>query len=249
MDYGLTDKTVLVTGATGGIGKEIARAFAAEGATVAIGYRNDRDGAERLAKELGGAMAIRYALDDAASAAETVSGIRERCGGIDVFVAGAFSWGRRRSPETRFEEVQESDWAPVVEHNLAPVIRATQLVLPWMRQRGWGRIALISSHNAFDGQPGQEFYGAAKAGLYGFARSLAWDTGPDGILVNVVAPGLTLTERVRDGLPEQIRERERSRTPTGRLSSPGDIANTVVFLCSAANGNVTGENITVAGGR
>ncbi|MEU0336039.1 SDR family oxidoreductase [Streptomyces sp. NPDC006193] len=249
MDYQLTDKTVLVTGATGGIGQAIARAFAAEGATVALGYRNDAGRAERLAGELGRATAVRYALDDPAGAAEAVTAVRERHGGIDVFVAGAFAWGPRRPPGTRFEDVPPSQWLPLVEHNLAPVVRAVQLVLPGMRERGWGRIALISSHNAFDGQPGQEFYGAVKAALYGFARSLAWDAGPDGVLVNVVAPGLTLTDRVRGKLPEHIKERERAHTPTGRLSSPEDVANTVLFLCSAANGNITGENVTVAGGR
>ncbi|MFE3323231.1 SDR family NAD(P)-dependent oxidoreductase [Streptomyces sp. NPDC059176] len=249
MDFGLAGRTTLVTGATGGIGQEIARAFAAEGATVALGYRNDRDGAERLACELKDAFPVRYALDETGSAAEAVAVVRERCGGPDVFVANAFGWGRRRARGVRFEEVPESEWGAVVAHNLAPVVRATQLVLPGMRERGWGRIAFVSSHNAFGGQPGQEFYGAVKAGLYGFARSLMWDVGPDGILVNVVAPGLTLTERVRGGLPEEIRERERSRTPTGRLSSPQDVARTLLFLCSAANGNVTGESITVAGGR
>ncbi|MFI6346455.1 SDR family NAD(P)-dependent oxidoreductase [Streptomyces sp. NPDC050560] len=249
MDLGLSGRTALVTGATGGIGREVARAFVAEGATVALGYRNDREGAERLARELKDAFAVRYALDDADSAAEAVAAVRERRGGTDVFVANAFSWGRRRAPGTRFEDVAPDEWGPVVGHNLAPVVRATQLVLPQMRERGWGRIAFVSSHNAFDGQRGQEFYGTVKAGLYGLARSLAWDVGQDGVLVNVVAPGLTLTERVRTGLPEEIRERERSRTPTGRLSTPQEVARTLLFLCSAANGNVTGENVTVAGGR
>jgi 3-oxoacyl-[acyl-carrier protein] reductase len=249
MRLGLAGKTVLVTGATGGIGREIARAFVAEGARVALGYRTNAEAADKLAAELGGAVAVRYALDDHGSPATAVAEVRERWGDIDVFVANAMRWGKRRPPEVHVEEVPPAEWEPVVAHNLAPVIRGAQLVLPGMRRRGWGRIALISSHVAVDGQRGQEFYGAVKAGLHGFARSLAWDAGPDGILVNVVAPGLTLTERVRTGLPAQVRDRETARTPTGRLSSAEEIANAVVFLCSDANGNITGETLTVAGGR
>jgi 3-oxoacyl-[acyl-carrier protein] reductase len=249
MDFGLAGRTVLVTGATGGIGREIARAFAAEGARIALGYNTNAEAAGKLAGELGTAMAVRYALEDPDSPAAAVAEVRENWGEIDVFVANAVRWGRRRPPETRFEDVPAADWRPVIDHNIAPVIHGVQLVVPGMRRRGWGRIALISSHNAVDGNRGQEFYGAAKASLHGFARSLAWDTGTDGILVNVVAPGLTATERVRDGLPAAVQERERGHTPTGRLSDPADVANAVVFLCSAANGNISGEVLTVAGGR
>ncbi len=249
MEFGLADKTVLLTGATGGIGQEIARAFAAEGARVALGYNTNAEAAEKLAGELGNAMAVRYALEDPDSPAAAVAEVQERWGDIDVFVANAVRWGKRRAPTTHFEDVPAEDWRPVVEHNVAPVIHGVQLVVPGMRRRGWGRIALISSHNAVDGSRGQEFYGAIKASLHGFARSLAWDAGPDGIFVNVVAPGLTMTERVRTGLPAPVQERELGHTPTGRLSDPADVANAVVFLCSGANGNITGETLTVAGGR
>jgi 3-oxoacyl-[acyl-carrier protein] reductase len=140
-------------------------------------------------------------------------------------------------------------WRPFLRDNLDQTVATALAVIPGMRRRGWGRIVLVSSHVTTDGRRGQEFYAAAKAALHGFCRSLAWDVGPDGILVNVVCPGLTTTEGVLTDLPAEVRDRERAHTPTGRLSTPEDVANTVVFLCSAANGNVSGETVTVAGGR
>ncbi|ADI09992.1 acetoacetyl-CoA reductase [Streptomyces bingchenggensis BCW-1] len=255
MDLGLEGRTVLVTGATGGIGRATARAFAAQGARVAVAYRQQREAAEAFAAELcggagqGQAFAVPYALDDPASPRWVVAAVEQRWGSLDVLVANAWRWGVRRGPRERFEDVPQEEWLPIVSDNLPPAIRTVQCAVAGMRERGWGRIALVSSHNALDGARGQEFYGAAKAGLHGLARSLMWDLGGDGVLVNVVCPGLTSTERVLAGLPGAVRERELAATPTGRLSTPEDIARTLLFLCSAANGNITGEVLTVSGGR
>ncbi|MFJ5233529.1 SDR family NAD(P)-dependent oxidoreductase [Kitasatospora sp. NPDC088391] len=253
MDLGLHGRGVLVTGATGGIGRAVARAFAAEGARVAVAYRSDREAAEKLAAELGAAdglaFAVPYALDDPDSPRRAVEETERRFGALDVLVANAVRWGERRAPGTAFEDVPEQAWLPVIEDNLGPAIRTVQAAVGGMRARGWGRIVLISSHNALGGNRGQEFYGAAKAGLHGLGRSLMWDlTGTD-VLVNLVCPGLTTTERVAAGLPEPVRARETGATPTGRLSSPEEVARAVLFLGSAANGNITGEALTVAGGR
>ncbi|MEU7146155.1 SDR family NAD(P)-dependent oxidoreductase [Nocardia sp. NPDC046473] len=253
MDFGLADRVVLVTGATGGIGQAVTRAFADEGARVVIAYHRNQEAAEKLAADLGGtptrALVVRYALDEPDTLAAAVTHVSERCGGPDVLVANAMRWGTRRPRDVHFEHVPVAEWEPVLRDNLVPTVRTAQLVVPGMRARGWGRIVLVSSHVAMHGHFGQEFYGATKAGLIGFARSLAWDVGPDGVLANVVSPGLTTTERVRTGLPAEVQAQETGRTPTGRLSTPEDIAAAIVFLCSAANANITGQELIVAGGR
>lgn len=253
VETNLADRSVLITGATGGIGQAIARAFGAEGAKVAVAYHEAKDAALRLAEELGSAegraLAVHYALDLPGSPEQAVAEVTDAWGGVDVLVANAVRWGARRTPGTVLEDVPAADWEPVVGENLLPTIRTVQLAAPSMRRRGWGRIVLVSSHVAADGHRGQEFYGAAKAGLHGFARSVAWDLGASGVLVNVVAPGLTLTRRVAEGLPEAVRAGEQAATATDRLSSPEDVANAVVFLCSGANGNISGEVLTVSGGR
>lgn len=253
MDLGLTDRTVLVTGGASGIGAAIARAYSREGARVAVTYRSNEAAGRRIADELGAAhdraCHVRYALEEPESPERAIDEVRRRWGGIDILVANALARGRRRSPDERFDRWPSTEWLPLLSDNLAGTIRTTQLALADMRDRGWGRIVLISSHVAVDGAPGQEIYGAAKSALHGLARSLAWDCGRCGVLVNVVCPGLTMTEGVTSVLPSAVREGERGRTPAGRLSAPEDVANVVLFLGSAGNGNVLGEVVTVAGGR
>ncbi|KMS77309.1 hypothetical protein ACM01_01365 [Streptomyces viridochromogenes] len=252
MDLGLTDRTVLVTGATRGIGRAVAHAMAAEGARVVVTYRRAKEAADLLVADLGGpdrALAVRYALDEPDSLDEAVSEAARWRGSVDVLVANAHQRAARRPPGTRFEDVPSAEWGASLSHNLAGTVRTAQQVLRGMRERGWGRIVLLSSHLATHGRSGQEVYGAGKAALHGLARSLAWETGPDGVLVNVVAPGLTLTEGVLEALPGAVREQERERTPTGRLSAPDAVAAAVVFLASGANANISGQVLHVDGGR
>ena len=253
MELGLAEKVVLVTGGTRGIGLATARAFAAEGARVAITYHNEESAGVDVTGELGAdagrSLAVHYSLDEPNSADRAIAAVVERWERVDVLVTSAVRRQRRRPPGTRFEDVPAAEWEPALAANLAGTIRLAQLAVAGMRTRGWGRLALISSHVVHNGQAGQEFYAAGKAALHGLVRSLAWDAGRSGVLANVVSPGLTATDGVLAALPAELREREAALSPTGRLSSPKDVANAIVFLCSAANGNITGSALTVSGGR
>ncbi|GLZ36632.1 SDR family oxidoreductase [Actinokineospora sp. NBRC 105648] len=249
MDWGVRDRTVLVTGGGKGIGLAVARAFHAEGARVALTWRSDEEVAARVAAELGErACHVRYALDEPGSPDAAVAEVCARWGGVDVLVANALVRPRRRGPGERFEDFSPDEWEPLLS-NVSGVVRTVQAVLGGMRERGWGRIVLVSSHVAVDGKPRQEIYGAVKMAMHGLMRSLTWDVGGDGVLVNVVSPGLTVTEGVVKVLPEVVREEEVRVTPTGRLSTPEEVAAAVLFLGSGANGNVSGEVLTVAGGQ
>ncbi|GAB2750770.1 SDR family NAD(P)-dependent oxidoreductase [Kitasatospora kifunensis] len=250
MDLGLRDKRVLITGATRGIGRATAKVFAAEGARVAITYNSQADAAEAVVKELGGpdrAMAVRCGLGDPASIEAGVKEVEEAWGGIDVVVANAqsFSWV---DPDQlpRFENLPVDEWFPQLRDNVEGHMLTVRHALGGMRERGWGRVVLLSSVTADHGSPGSEIYSAAKAALHGFARGLAWTR--DGILANVVSPGGTLTESLQ-AVDPAIVEKAAQEAPSGKLATTDDVARVIVFLCSEANGNVNGEIVRTAGGR
>ncbi|WP_049564585.1 SDR family NAD(P)-dependent oxidoreductase [Nonomuraea sp. SBT364] len=245
MDTGLNDRVVLVTGGSSGIGAATAVAFAREGAKVAITYRKNEQAARAVAAEVaeagGEAFSTPMDLEDLPSVQAAADAVIAHWGRVDVLVANAVRWGGDApDPGVRFEDVPVAEWLAMVGANLVGAAASVRAVLPGMRARGWGRIVLVSSGVAEEGLPGPGPYGTAKSGLYGMARSLAWEAGRDGILVNVVAPGFTLTERAPD-FPRAIVDRLAAGTPSRRLSRPQDVAGLVVFLGSAANGNLTGE--------
>ncbi|GHF81245.1 SDR family oxidoreductase [Streptomyces sp. NRRL_ISP-5395] len=261
MDLGLSNRTVLVTGASGGMGREIAAAFGAEGADVVIGYRSrpqDADAtAERVEKAGGRALTVSYDLSDPASARALVDSALAWTGRTDVLVNNAFRPFGFRPPEDRFEEVGD-DWRDKVRDNVEGAIELTRLVAPSMREHGWGRIVHLSSSLVTEGvletdagRIGSEYYAAAKAALHGFSRSTAFGLGRDGdILSNVVVPGLTRTFRNEERMSGSfgVAERYAARAPLGRLLEAPEVARVVVFLASAANTAVTGQTIAVTGG-
>jgi 3-oxoacyl-[acyl-carrier protein] reductase len=132
-------------------------------------------------------------------------------------------------------------WRTTLRTNLEGTFATVRAALPAMRGRQEGRIVLVSSGLAEEGMPDGGDYGAAKAGLHGLARSLAWELGRDGILVNVIDTGFTLTERNLGHFSNELRERVSGAVPSRRLSTPEEVARLVVFLGSQANGNISGE--------
>ena len=243
MNTEMNGRVVLVTGGSSGIGRAIAKAYGAEGARVALTYYSGREAAEATAAEIGEALALPLELGRAGSCEEVVAAVRDRWGGIDVLVANAVQWPER-SPEDAggFEQMRVERWQTTLRTNLEGTFATVRAALPAMRGREpGGRIVLISSGLAEEGMPGGGDYGAAKAGLHGLARSLAWELGREGILVNVVDTGFTLTERNLEHFGDEMRERVAGAVPSRRLSTPEEVARLVLFLGSAANGNISGE--------
>jgi 3-oxoacyl-[acyl-carrier protein] reductase len=250
MDLGLTGRTVIVTGASGGLGRRIARGFAAENADVVITYRANRSDAEQVAKEIGDrALLFPYLMDDPGAAGELVEAALAWTGRIDVLVNNAVHWGSTGGPADRpFEAVPDDDWLDTVRVNVEGALRLSRAVAPVMRERRWGRLVHISSNIAVDGMAGAEYYAAAKAALHGFSRSAAFGLGRDGdILSNVVMPGLTRTD-TNVALAEEYGHHFSALAPIGRLLDATEVAGPVVYLGSAANTGITGQVISVTGG-
>lgn len=256
MDTGLSRRSVVVTGASSGIGRATAITFGREGARVAITYHSNKNGAESTATavEAAGGVALVLPLDlnDADSIRSAIGQVVAEWGGIDVLVNNAVDWDVPQWGIVQFEDIPVEQWQRMLRANTEGVFHVIQAALPSMRGRGNGRIILLSSGAAEFGMPGEAAYGAAKSALHGLARSLARslarELGPTGIHVNVVMPGMTTTERNLAMVPEGVRDTVASQSPSGRLSTPDDVAATIVMLGSAANGNITGQIVRVSGG-
>ena len=253
MDLGFSERVVFVTGGTRGIGKAAAKAFAREHARVAISFHSDEARAQSVADELRvqsgvDAMIVSLDLADTATIRAAVKRVLARWGRIDALINNAVHWGSLPDDAPRFEDVDEQHWRAMLQSNLAGHYAAIQAVLPNMRERKFGRIVNVSSTIAHDGMSGSGPYATAKAGLHGLTRSLAKELGPAGILVNVVMPGLTLTETNREQIPAEVRDQIGEATPIGRLLTAEEVATPLVFLASAANTGITGEILRVSGG-
>jgi NAD(P)-dependent dehydrogenase (short-subunit alcohol dehydrogenase family) len=243
VDLGLHGKTVMVTGASSGIGRVTALAFAQEGARLAVTYQQQDTAAQQLVaeiEELGAdAVATRLALEEPASIDAAFADVASVMGGVDVLVANAIAWPGRGE----LAQIDMTAWAESVRVNVEGAARCIHAGLVHMRQQGWGRVVIVSTGSAEEGLAGASAYGTAKSALHGLARSLAWEVGQEGVLVNVVAAGFTETERNRTVVPADVRRQIAGRTPTRRLSQPDEVAALIKFLGSAANGNLSGEII------
>ncbi|PUB32333.1 3-oxoacyl-[acyl-carrier protein] reductase [Promicromonospora sp. AC04] len=245
MDTGLQERTVIVTGASGGVGRHIATAFGAEGANVVVTYRNARDEAQKVADEIGDrAVVVQYDQADPAAAEALVAAAVEATGRVDVLVNNAVAWGGMAP----FDTVPDEEWTGLIRSNIEGAIRLTRAVTPLMRAAGWGRLIHLSSSLATDGAPGAEYYAAAKAALHGFSRSVAFSLGRDGdLLSNVALLGLTRTA-TNTHIIEEVGQTYGERSPLGRLLDASEVATAVVWLGSAANTAINGQVIGMTGG-
>jgi 3-oxoacyl-[acyl-carrier protein] reductase len=240
--FELKGKKALVTGATGGLGAEIAKALAAQGATVVIsGTRKER--LEALAKEIGeAAIVIPANLSDMADVERLAAEAIEKLGGIDILVNNA---GVNR--DTLLMRMSDDDWDAVMNVNLKAAFKLSKAVMRPMMKARHGRIINITSIVGVTGNPGQANYAASKAGIIGFSKSMAQEVASRGITVNCLAPGF-IESPMTDALPDSQKEKLLGAIPQGKMGLAVDIAAGVVFLASDEAGYITGQTLHINGG-
>jgi NAD(P)-dependent dehydrogenase (short-subunit alcohol dehydrogenase family) len=243
---GLEGKVALVTGAAQGIGHAIATGLAANGARIVVA---DLNGAGEAAAGFPGGVGITADVADEAGVARMAAEAVERCGGIDILVnnAGIYASLEMRS----FEQIPLEEWRQVMDVNVASMFLTSRAVVPLMRERGGGRIVNISSGTPFRGVPFLLHYVTSKGAIVAFTRALAKELGKDGILVNCVAPGFTMSEGV-EAHPEvvaKLRDVSVAARTLQRDQLPEDVVGAVAFLCGPGSGFITGQTIVIDGGQ
>jgi 3-oxoacyl-[acyl-carrier protein] reductase len=248
MKLDFAGQVVLVTGASRGIGREIALQFAASGARVAINYRGNRPAAEQTLADLAGDghMLLQGDVSDPdAVRSMTQTAIREM-GQINVLVNNAGIYIEHPIADIDFEGWHAA-WQSTLATNLVGPANLSYYVAQHMIERGGGRIVNVSSRGAFRGEPGGPAYGASKAGLNAMSQSLAKALAPHNVFVFVVAPGFVETDMSTESLAGPDGDFLRNESPLGRVAVPGDIARTVLFLASDGSEFLTGGIVDING--
>lgn len=242
----LIDKTALVTGASRGIGRAIAVALANAGASVAITYTSDEDGANETlnAVENAGAQGciLRCDSSDATAVQAAVAEVLEKWGRIDILVNNAGI-----TKDNLMLRMSAEDFDRVYEVNVRGAFLMTKACLRPMMKQKYGKIINISSVVGIFGNAGQANYAASKAAMIGLTKSTAKELGSRGIRANAIAPGFIET-KMTDSLPEEVKESMLADTALGAFGKPEDVAALCVFLASGASDYITGEVIRVDGG-
>ncbi len=240
--FDLTDKTALVTGATGGIGAAIATILHGQGATVAIsGTRQNV--LDELAEKLKDRVhVVACNLSDSAEVDGLAGRAEEAMGGLDIIVNNA---GITR--DNLFLRFSDEDWQSVLDINLTAGFRIIRAALRGMMRRRYGRIIGITSVVGVTGNPGQGNYAAAKAGMIGMTKALAMEVASRNITANCIAPGFIETA-MTDALSEKQHDAVLSKIPAGRLGTPDEISSAALYLASNEAAYVTGQTLHVNGG-
>ncbi|PJX26085.1 beta-ketoacyl-ACP reductase [Advenella sp. S44] len=247
MDLGLKDSTAFITGGAGTLGLAMATRFLQEGCNVVICDASQAS-IDKACDQFSGfekrVLGVLADVTDKNAVVQAVQQATDKWKRIDVLVNNA-GFARDRY----LTKMSEDDWHAVLDVTLQGAFHCTRAVLPMMMENRYGRVINIASR-AHLGNPGQTNYSAAKAGLIGFTRSLALESGKFGITANAVAPGIISTPRMQQRPDyQELTERAKSNTPVSRLGDPADVAATVAFLASRLAGFTTGETVHVTGGR
>ena len=242
----LQGKIAIITGASRGIGKSIAKSFIAQGATVAFTYRSSEEKAIELEKELtvngGKAKGFKSDASKMADAESLVKDVLEAFGTIDIVVNNAGI-----TDDTLLIRMSEEQWDRVINVNLKSCFNITKAVLKTMLKARFGSIINISSVVGVQGNAGQANYAASKAGILGFTKSIALELGSRNIRCNAIAPGFIETEMTAKLDPDTVKG-WRNAIPLKRGGTPEDVANACIFLASDMSSYVTGQTLNVCGG-
>jgi len=246
MDF--SEKIVLVTGASRGIGRTIAQSFAARGARIVVHYNSNAGAAQETVDSLDGGphLIIQADIRDAVAVEEMIATAVREMGRLDILINNAGIYEDHPLAEVSYEKWQES-WQLVLGTNLTGPANTTFCAAQQMIKQGGGRIVNISSRGAFRGEPTGPAYGASKAGLNAMSQSLAKYLAPYNIFVGVVAPGFVQTDMAREKLSGPSGDEIRNQSPLGRVARPEEVAYAAVFLASEGSQFMTGAIIDVNG--
>lgn len=241
-------RAVLVTGASRGIGRTVAQAFAALGDRVAVHYGSSAAEAERTLASLSGDghTIVQADMAEAEQVRRAVEGAAEGLGGLDVLVNNAGIFTSHPPTGTSYEDWREA-WARTLGVNLLGAANATFCAVPHLIAAGGGVVVNVSSRGAFRGEPDSPAYGASKAGMNAFGQSMAVALAPHGISVGTVAPGFVQTEMARPSLTGATGDAIRAQSPFGRVARPEEVAAAVVWLASAEARFASGTIVDVNG--
>jgi 3-oxoacyl-[acyl-carrier protein] reductase len=241
----LADKVTLITGGATGIGRGVARAFAAEGADVAVAYHGHLAEAQALAREIEAlgrrSLPVHVEVTDEASVQAMVAAVRDRFGRLDVFVNNAGV----QKPQA-ITEMAVADWEHMMAVHLRGAFLCARAVAPLMIAQGGGRIIITTSQLGYVGRARYTAYSTAKGGLLAFTRALARELAPHGVLVNSVAPGLI--DDGFDPLPDEAKRAHAASLPLGRLGTVEDVVGSYVFLASEEGRYFCGQTLHPDGG-
>ncbi|MYM63417.1 SDR family NAD(P)-dependent oxidoreductase [Pseudomaricurvus sp. HS19] len=243
----MTKRNALITGGARGIGAASARALAADGYRVFINYVNSAQVAEDLAAEInssdGEAYPVQADVRNDDQLQTMFAGITEQYGGVDVLVSNA---NMNFVPKPFMEQTWD-EFAQKLNDEMHAAFATAKLATVSMKEKGFGRLVFISSTLSEMPAPSFISHGSAKGALDSFSKYLAQELGPLGITSNIVAPGLVATDATKDA-PEEFKEYIRMSTPTQKIATPEDVANTVRYLASEASAHITGTYNPVCGG-